>query len=221
MKIISLSHNVAGTACSIAVAIKKNFYNDNKQTDFFDFLTVSMKSINEVIIGREITDFIRNISTYENMVQFKNFDNMISCHDIDNLQRKNPHIKEDEITSSLIEQYNRRRDRLLNTIKGDETIYFLRYCTGYENIEHDEIINFMNNIKNINQDLQFHLILITTNYKEHKTQLPLKLCKMYSNMHMLYLNNYLTSEENKLNHFQIYNTERFDNFVRFRTAYRD
>jgi len=217
MKVISLSHNVNGTACSIAVATKKYFYNDNKQTEFFDFLTVSMKSVNEVITGREITGFIRNNPTYENMVKFENFDKIISCHDIDNFQRKDPSMNEFEIiTESLIKQYNRRRERLLTVLRenqNNDNIYFLRYCTGFENIEHDEIINFMNNIKTINKNLVFHLILITTNYKEHKTQAPLKLLKRYSNLHMLYLDNYLTSEENKLNHFEIYNTERFDSFV--------
>ena len=58
MKVISLSHNVSGTACSIQVAIKKYFYNDNIETDFFGFLLVSMKSVNEVITGREIKSFV-------------------------------------------------------------------------------------------------------------------------------------------------------------------
>jgi len=216
MKIISLSHNVNGTACSIAVAIKKYFYNDDKQTELFDFLTISMKSVNEIITGMDITGFIRNISNYENMVQFKNFDKIISCHDIDNYKRKDPSMNDIEIDERLTNQYNRRRNRLLTTLRenpNEETIYFLRYCTDFENIQHNEVMNFMNNIKNINKDLVFHLILITTNYKEHKTTPPLKLLNQYSNLHMLYLDNYLTNEENKLNHFEIYNAERFDKFV--------
>ena len=212
MKVISLSHNVSGTACSIQVAIKKYFYNDNIETDFFGFLLVSMKSVNEVITGREIKSFVDD-PINENIVGFHNFDHMRSHHDILDIKEKNPDICKDEIIQKLIEKYNRRRDRLLTSIKGNDTIYFLRYCTSYENIEHDEIINFMNNIQNINKELTFHLILITTNYKEQKTPTPLKLLNMYPNLHMLYLDNYLTSEENRLNHLHIVDEIKYEKFI--------
>ena len=212
MKVISLSHNVGGTACTTSVAIKKYFYNDNKQTDFFDFLLVSMKSVNEVITGREIKSFVKD-TEHENFMIFQNFDYMRSLHDVLNIKEKNPGINDENIIEILTEKYNRRQERLLTSIKGNDTIYFLRYCTSYENIEHDEIINFMNNIKNINKDLNFHLILNTTNYKEQKTQPPLKLLNMYPNLHMLYLDNYLTSEENRLNHLFIIDQIKFDKCV--------
>ena len=72
----------------------------------------------------------------------------------------------------------------------------------------------MNNIQNINKELTFHLILITTNYKEQKTPTPLKLLNMYPNLHMLYLDNYLTSEENRLNHLHIVDEIKYEILIR-------
>jgi hypothetical protein len=172
-----------------------------------------MKSVNEVLIGKEIIDFKNRPDIYENAYEFNTFDKLISCHDFDDFRKKDPELSIEEILILIKEKYDRRRTRILDTIKGDETIYFFRYCTSNENIEHNEIINFMNNIKNINNNLNFHLILITTNYREHKTYVPLKLSKMFPNFHMLFLDNYISKEENKLNHFQVYNKELYDKFV--------
>jgi hypothetical protein len=54
INIISLSGSVPGAACGIAISIKKNIYNNNKETDFFDYLICSMKSINEILKGKTI-----------------------------------------------------------------------------------------------------------------------------------------------------------------------
>jgi hypothetical protein len=213
MKVISLSHDANGTACSIGQAIKTYFYNNSKQTDFFDFLNISMKSVNEVLIGKEITDFKKRSDISINAYEFNNFDKIISCHDFDDFRKKDPSMSEKQILINLKQKYDRRRLRLLEVINSDESIYFLRYCTSYENIEQNEIISFMNNIKNINKNLNFHLILITTNYRQHKTNTPLNLLKLFSNIHMLYLDNYISSEQNKLNHFQLINQELYNKFV--------
>jgi len=48
MKIISLSNNEAGYACAIGTSIKK-YHNSSTKTNFFDYLVVSMKSVNEIL----------------------------------------------------------------------------------------------------------------------------------------------------------------------------
>ena len=48
MKIISLSYEEAGYACAIASTVKNNYYKENYKTNFFDFLVVSMNTINRI-----------------------------------------------------------------------------------------------------------------------------------------------------------------------------
>lgn len=212
MKIISLSHDEPGTACSIGVAIKKYFYNGTKVTDFFDYLIVSMKSVNEVLMGKPI-EFVNKKSLEDGKINFKNFNKIISIHDIHDIRKKNSNISENEIINELKEKYNRRRDRLINSINENETIFFLRYYTNNNMNDREEFIKFMNNIKKLNPSLHFHLILITTNYREQKTFVPIRILNFFQNVHMLFLDNYLTSEENKLNHLNIDNDSKFDSFV--------
>ena len=47
MKIISLSSNKAGFACAVATSIKK-YYNNNYQTQMFDYLVCSLNDINKL-----------------------------------------------------------------------------------------------------------------------------------------------------------------------------
>jgi arsenate reductase-like glutaredoxin family protein len=49
MKIISLSSYHAGPACAVSVSIKKYFYNNNTITNIFDYLEISLESINTLI----------------------------------------------------------------------------------------------------------------------------------------------------------------------------
>ena len=51
MKIISLSSNTSGYACGIATSIKKYFYNNNNKTNIFDYLEISLNSINQFLIN--------------------------------------------------------------------------------------------------------------------------------------------------------------------------
>ena len=49
MKIISLSSSIAGPACAVAKSIKKYFYNNNYQTNMFDYLEISFLSILQIL----------------------------------------------------------------------------------------------------------------------------------------------------------------------------
>jgi hypothetical protein len=203
MKVISLSHNEHGTSSSISVAIKKFIYNDDKRTDFFDFLLVSMKSINEVLLGKEF-ECIKNQDENKKTVRFKNFHHMISDDNLENI-------------SELIEKYNRRRERLLEDIKNNDTIYFVRFCRNIRNIEENEIAHFLTIVKNMNPNLKIHFILVTCNYRENQTVAPLNLLKAFPNIKMLYLDNYLSEKENELTYSFITNESikltKFDEYV--------
>jgi hypothetical protein len=194
-------------AYSLSAAIKKFIYNDDKQPDFFDNLLVSMKSVNEVLTGREIS-FLNNQDKNKKTIQFKNFHHMISADDLENM-------------NELTDKYNRRRQRLLDAMKNasesSETIYFLRYCKNTENIEHNEIAAFFNIVKKMNPALNFYFILVTSNYRDKQTIVPLNLMKSFPNIKMLFLDNYLSEKDAELNYSFMTNEQtrlnKFDEFV--------
>lgn len=115
-----------------------------------------MKSINELLEGKPI--LFEETYIYPNQlntttIKFLNFDRLISHHDIDKFTNNS--------INEITEKYTRRYERLINTIKGEKEINFIRYCKDSTYIEEDEIIKFYENIKNINCDLVFKFILIS------------------------------------------------------------
>jgi len=156
MKIISLSSSIAGPACAIACSIKKHFYNNNYETNMFDFLEVSLESIIKVLsINNKlnIEDYLTNNydvivnSDGNNSVFFNNFDKLISHHDL--ILNYN-----EDIFNIFIEKYKRRYNRLINHILNEDKIFFIRF--GEDN--KDSIISFINNVKKINNNLEVYFI---------------------------------------------------------------
>jgi len=156
MKIISLSSNIAGPACGIASSIKKYFYNGSKQTDMFDYLEISLLSIiqvlslnnNDIELLSYNNTFLPNINNCQS-VTFNNFDRMISHHDL-----KIDYTDEDYII--FIDKYKRRYYRLIESIKTDNIIFFIRY--GEE--DPAQYLEFIKCIKNINPLCNFYIINI-------------------------------------------------------------
>ena len=157
MKIISLSSSIAGPACAVATFIKKHFYNNNYETNMFDFLEVSLESIIKVLTIKNnnlnIEDYLKN--NYDiivnndgnNSVFFNNFDKLISHHDL--ILDYN-----EETFNIFIEKYKRRYNRLIDHILNEDKIFFIRF--GEDN--KDSIINFINNVKKINNKLEVYFI---------------------------------------------------------------
>jgi len=156
MKIISLSSYIAGPACAIAFSIKKFFYNCNYQTNIFDYLEISLLSINQVLYlkNNDIDYLDHNIEMYKNKdnnisVRFKNFDKLISHHDLKENYSKNEY-------NLFIEKYKRRYNRLINDICIENKIFFIRY--GIEN--KNNIFNFINIVRKKNPNLTIYFINI-------------------------------------------------------------
>ena len=159
MKIISLSSNTAGPACAIATSIKKYFYNNNYQTNIFDFLELSLLSIIQILKSNDIEKdintnhlIIDNINNAKS-VEFKNFDKIISHHDLLNNYSENDFIQ-------FLEKYKRRYNRFIFDILNNDKIFFIRYG----NEDYDLIIEFINKIKNLNPNLK--VIYINLIYDE-------------------------------------------------------
>ena len=200
MIIISLSSNIAGPACAVATAIKNNLYlNKNYPTNFFDYLVVSLKSVNELlsIKASDIQYLDHNLNIYNNFsksmtVEFNNFNKLISYHDL-----KKDYDNQDFI--NFIDKYKRRYFRLLNYIKNEKEIYFIRY--GEEDI--NEIKIFCNIIKNINSNLFFRFVNVI--YNENKIHVDIN----FNNY--LLINFYDINDKNiKYNEDLFYRTLQFN-----------
>ena len=153
---ISLSSSYAGNACAIRQSIDNYSLLKQNETQFFDWLVCSMKSINEVLQGKPILfedKYIYQNDLNTTSINFLNFDILISHHDIHEFDKNS--------IFEITEKYNRRYERLINTLKTTKNINFIRYCKDSNNIEEEEIITFYKNINNINCELIFKFILIS------------------------------------------------------------
>lgn len=187
MKIISLSSSIAGPACSIACSIKKNFYNGSNSypTNMFDYLEISLLSIIQILESENSKDKINsNYEIYLNKdnkysVKFNNYDHIISHHDL-------PNFYSEEQLSDVIEKYKRRYDRLINYIKSEDKIFFIRY--GLE--DYNMIEYFFNIIKKINPNLELFFINIFYKLDNSITEIFNK------NYTLLNFNNYIDKTRN-------------------------
>ena len=157
MKIISLSSNIAGPACSIGCCIKKFFYNNNYKTNFFDYLEISFTSILQILRLKdndinylsidENNSFINN--TNKRTIMFSNFDKIYSHHDLNVILTANE-------LNIFFEKYKRRYYRLIEYIKNENIIFFIRY--GIE--DESQIYEFIEIIKELNPQLKVYFINI-------------------------------------------------------------
>jgi hypothetical protein len=184
---LSLSSRYAGNACAIKQSIMFYTTNNNNETQFFDWLVTSMKSINQILENTPIL-FENPHSLNMKSINFKNFDLLTSHHDI--------HVFNDNTIHEITEKYKRRYERLINTIKEQKLIYFIRYCKNTNDIEEEEILNFYKNINNINDKLIFKLVLISD---DNELIIPTTIITnnfMYINLNN-YTNNNILNIENE------------------------
>jgi hypothetical protein len=145
---LSLSSSYSGNACAVRQSIE-NYY-ENNETQFFDWLVCSMKSVNEILEGKPILfedkyEYPNPLNTTS--INFLNFDKLISHHDINEFNENS--------INEITEKYTRRYERLISTIQNKEQIFFIRYCKNLDDIEEEEIIKFYKNIIRINRNLSF------------------------------------------------------------------
>jgi hypothetical protein len=180
---LSLSSSYTGNACAVRQSIVNYTMNSN-ETQFFDWLVTSMKSVNQILENTPIifeSNYIYPNSLNTTSINFKNFDLLTSHHDI--------HELNDNSINEITEKYIRRKERLFKTIKEQNKINFIRYCKNQKNIEEEEILKFYKNIKNINTNLLFNFILISDN---NDLVIPNSLLK--DNFIYINLNNYIDDD---------------------------
>ena len=206
MKIISLSSNIAGPACAIGVCIKKYFYNNNYKTNIFDYLEISFVSIIQILnMDYNDIDYLSYNNNIEKnndgkyTVKFNNFDKIYSHHDLNDNYTENDY-------NEFIEKYKRRYKRLINYIKNENKIFFIRY--GIEDLE--EIKSFINIINKINPNLVFFLIIVV--YDESQKEVNSE----YININPYNLNNvYFYNFYNNLDKNLIYSEDLFHKTIEY------
>jgi hypothetical protein len=162
MKIISLSCNYAGPACAVGHCIKHLYYNGNYQTNMFDYLEISMETIINILSTNDINNDLKTNYKIElnnknkNTVYFNNFSKMVSYHDL-------PEPYDNNDINNLIEKYKRRYYRLIDDIKREDKIFFIRY--GLE--DDNNIKKFMNKINDLNPNLKVDFINVDYNENDN------------------------------------------------------
>jgi predicted ATP-dependent protease len=98
-----------GTACNVKHQIDKHC--GKKNTLFFDWLMTDMKSV-ITIISSNIDTILENVVKEPDGIYIKSLSYCVAIHDS---------------MDDFVEKYNRRYARLMETIKSDKKIYFLRF----------------------------------------------------------------------------------------------
>lgn len=212
MKIISLSSSTAGPACAIATAIKKHFYNNDYLTNIFDYLEISLESINQFLLleENEINHLDFDIeNAYHNAadktsIKFKYFDKVFSHHDLPS------HFNEDDILE-LKNKYIRRYNRLINYIESQDKIFFLRY--GNENYQ--SINSFYQYIIDLNPYLTVYFIHLDYSDDNYNSQV------IYDNIN--FENYFYFNFANYISDDIIYNDDLFFKTLQYdwKTLYED
>lgn len=161
-KIISLSSNYSVKACAIKSAIKKYTFS-NLQSQFFDWLVCDMKSINQIlnnIINKINVEFKFDTTNiiYPNKInlttiKFLNYNKFVSHHDIHKFDKNSINL--------ITDKYHRRYNRLIDTLKQNKIIKFIRYSKDNNDLNEEEIFDFFKNLKIINSGLEPNLILVS------------------------------------------------------------
>jgi hypothetical protein len=173
MKYISI-----GNACSVKYNIDK--YKGKCETLFFDWLITSMNSVIDILSSSNINtilyfdNIVRDINNpYHNKnsrIIIKSLDFCCSIHDF-------PAYYSDNDIINFIDKYTRRFNRIIEYIKSNEKICFIR--NGF--VSDPEIDKFIETIKKINPNCDFTLIVIDYNNKNINTNLIKK-------NHLLFIN---------------------------------
>jgi hypothetical protein len=162
MKYISI-----GNACSVKYNIDK--YRGKSETLFFDWLMTSMDSVIEILNCNNIN----NILYSDNIVRdsdnpyhcnnsriiIKSLNYCVSIHDL------SKNYTDDDFLN-FIDKYSRRFERIIEYIKSNEQICFIRM--GY--VSCDKIYKFIETIKKINSNCDFTIVVIDNN-KENKPEI--------------------------------------------------
>ena len=143
-----------GPHCNVAHQIRSN--TPYKQRQFFDWLMTDFESVIQILNGHQLDPETNNEPVNAKTCTkfwFKGLD-CVSIHDV-------PISYTQEHVDKFVQDYERRRVRLIEIIKSKQHIYFLRFVNGTDNKPSTELCEkFIETIKTINPECQFDLVLV-------------------------------------------------------------
>lgn len=167
-----------GNACNVKYQIDK--HKNKIETLFFDWLMTSMNSVIEILSCNDINkilyfdNIIRNINTPFNSdkscIIIKSLDFCESIHDVSREFTDNDILE-------FINKYKRRFNRIIEYIKSDEKIYFIRNG-GIDDYSRQK---FIETIFKINPNCNFVLIVIDNNSENDISNIKYDHC-LYINL---------------------------------------
>jgi hypothetical protein len=141
-----------GDACNIKHQIDK--HKGGSETLFFDWLLTDIESVIKILSCDNITHILNfdNIIKNSSKITIKSLSYCESVHE-------DPNDLSDTAILNFIDKYTRRFNRIIEYIKSDEKIYFLRYT----NVKDDDKKRFIETILKINPQCNFALVVIDVN----------------------------------------------------------
>ena len=183
MQLISL-----GRACVTKIQIEKYNNNNeirNKETNIFDFIISSFNSVLEILNTNNI-DIIFNKDNIKynikNDIELKFPNYFISIHDI-------PENYTENDIDEFINKYKRRYHRMIDIIKNNDIIHFIRFEDNDE-ISLTNYLEFEKIIYTINPNCKFFFINLVINLS-----LQDNINLIHKNFYKMNLKNYLIFEK--------------------------
>jgi len=155
-----------GSKCNVRHQISKHF--KYGETMFFDWLGTDMDTVNIILQTSDITNYFSPCNIIEEpntldashaRLAIKNLPKCISVHDV----RKNYNSRD---IDTFITKYKRRFDRLLQIIKSNNKLFFIRYGK----IDNYQKELFIKTILKINPNCNFVLISVKDEQPYNKIQ---------------------------------------------------
>lgn len=145
----------------------------SKETHFFDWLGTDMNSVNKILASEHIEEILHIDHVYRDPMNPNsqdgkharvNIKSLTKCIFVHNL----PIVIKDQDIYEMIEKYKRRHQRMLDIIKSNQPIYFIRY--GTEFMPTHEKNTFIETIQQINPNCRFTLVSLEIEQPEKKLE---------------------------------------------------
>jgi hypothetical protein len=156
-----------GEACDVKYQILNKFkeFNNIKETYFFDWIISDFKTVLDVLnqtflesFKKENLNIDNSNNKYQNaVVKINNYSTFVSLHDVPK-NYNNTHV------DNFIDKYTRRYNRLIDLIKKNNKIFFIRKTSKIISDEDQNI--FRKYLNNINPDNEITLVILCDYIKE-------------------------------------------------------
>ena len=145
-----------GWKCTSRWILQHVYYKQGIQTNFFDWVFSHPQAVLSTfsIDDPEKVFSVDRASVREGSLSFQDIPTFTSVHDID------PEKDLDEEKIRVVEVYKRRYKRLMDLVKADKQIFFLRWQQDYDPWDPDLVKKFFDHLEKISPKNQHYFISV-------------------------------------------------------------